>query len=379
LASAYERVGDVLGYPYGANLGDSSGALRSYRKALAIREPLVRATANGRAQDVQLQRDLAGNYIRVAQVQESTGNFPVALEALGKALAIVQKVAEGSTDPVLADQYAGTFYFTAIVQGKMGDSEAALEDYQRAASIREPAMQANPGNFALRTHLAADYSGMADCSAEKHDLHEAAEMQVKATAILEEVSAANPQNGALREYLGEALNRLATYRRGQGDPWAALETDRRANQIFRELVSADPKDVLAKTNFGFSNNGIALSLQALGKPDLALKVFRESIASFEEMSAVSASSNRYVRTGLAQTYSGLGDVYSSLANGKNISPSQQIEDWEKARTLCRKSLALWNDKTNRGELESGERDDAARVAQCIAGAEGHLKEAVGQP
>jgi len=210
LASAYERVGDVLGYPYGANLGDSAGALRSYRKALAIREPMIRVAANGSAQDLQLQRDLVGNYIRVAQVQETAGNFPAALEALGKALPFAQKVAEGSTDPVLADQYAGTYYFTAIVQSKMGDSGAALEDYQRAAAIREPALQANPGNFTLRTHLAADFSGIAACSAGKHDLHHATEMQVRATSILEEVSAAHPQNASLREYLGEALNRLAS-------------------------------------------------------------------------------------------------------------------------------------------------------------------------
>jgi len=380
LASAYERVGDVLGYPYGANLGDSVGALRSYRKALAIRESLVGAgakggsqsSAQGSAQDVQLQRDLGGNYIRVAQVQESTGNFAEALEALRKALPVVQRVDEGSTDPVLADQYAGTYYFTAIVQGRMGDSGAALEDYRRAAAIREPALQANPGNFTLRTHLAADYIGIGEYLAEKHDLRHATEMQVKATAILEDVSAARPQNASLREYLAEGLNRLATYRREQGDPSSALDTDRRAHQIFKELMVADPKDVLAKANFGFSNDGIALSLKALGKPDLAMKVFRESIASFEEMSAATASSNRYVRTGLAQSYSGMGDLYASLASDKNIPPSRQVEDWKEARTLCQKSLAVWNDKEKRGELESGERDEAAHVAQCVATAEAHL-------
>src|SRR5579863_7314823 len=123
LASAYERVGDVLGYPYGANLGDSAGALHSYRKALAIREhllrPNVKAGSQGSDLDIQLQRDLVGNYIRVAQVQESTGDFAGALDALRKALPLVQKIAEGSTDPVAADQYAGTYYFTAIVQSKM--------------------------------------------------------------------------------------------------------------------------------------------------------------------------------------------------------------------------------------------------------------------
>jgi tetratricopeptide (TPR) repeat protein len=376
LASAYERVGDVLGYPYGANLGDSAGALRSYRKALAIRESLVGASAarstQGSSQDVQFQLDLVGNYIRVAQVLETTGNFPEALEALGRALPLIQKIAEGSTDPVLADQYAGTYYFTAIVQGRMGDSGAALEDYQRAAAIRGPALQANPGNFTLRTHLAADYAGIAACSAERHDLSSGVEMQVKSTAILEDVSSAHPDNATLREYLGEALNRLATYRRDQGNPSAALETDRRAHQIFKELMVADPKDVLAKVNFGFSNNGIALCLKALGKSDLALQLFRESIASFEEMSAPTTSSSRYARTGLAQSYSGMGDLYASLASAKNISSSRQLEDWKEARTLCQKSLAVWNDKEKRGELESGERDEAAHVAQCVATAEVHL-------
>src|SRR5258708_6537362 len=80
LAAAYQRVGDVLGYPYAANLGDKPRALQSYRNALAIREPMIRVAANGSAQDLQLQRDLVGNYIRVAQVQETAGNFPAALE-----------------------------------------------------------------------------------------------------------------------------------------------------------------------------------------------------------------------------------------------------------------------------------------------------------
>jgi tetratricopeptide (TPR) repeat protein len=380
LASAYERVGDVLGYPYAANLGDSAGALRSYRKALAIREPLVRVSAKGgptggapgSAEDVQFQRDLVGTYIRVAQVQETNGNFVEALEALRKALPLVQKVDEGSTEPVLADQYAGTYYFTAIVQGKMGDSDAALEDYQHAAAIREPALQANPGNFTLRTHLAADYSGIADCSAEKHDLHHATEMQIKATAILEDVSAAHPQNATLREFLGEGLNRLATYRRHQDDPAAALEADRRSHQIFGELVAADPKDVLAKANFGFSDNGIAQALIAQGRPGAALSFFRESIASFEEMTATPASSNRYVRSGLAESYSGMGDLYTTLASSKHSLPSRRLEYWRDARSFCQKSQAVWNDKEKRGELESGEREESVTVAQCIARSEAQL-------
>ena len=41
LAAAYERVGDVRGQAYSANLGDLAGAMESYLKALRIREALV--------------------------------------------------------------------------------------------------------------------------------------------------------------------------------------------------------------------------------------------------------------------------------------------------------------------------------------------------
>src|SRR5438270_3604225 len=43
LAAAYERVGDVRGEVYGASIGDMTGALDSYQKALRIREALVAA------------------------------------------------------------------------------------------------------------------------------------------------------------------------------------------------------------------------------------------------------------------------------------------------------------------------------------------------
>lgn len=369
LATAYERVGDVLGYPYAANLGDKVGALSSYRKALAIREPLAAADAS----DTKLQRDLYETYIRLAQVLESNGNFAEALETLNKVLPKVQKLFAGSNDPSLADQYAGTYYFTAMIQGKTGDSTVALENYQRAAAIRDVALQAHPDNVPLRTHLAADYGGMASCSADKHDLSHAVQMQDKATALLEDLSHGHPENGTLREYLGESTNRLATYRLSQGDAAGALETYRKSHQIFGGLLAADPKDSLAKSNFGFSNSGIGASLMALGKPVAAIPIFRESVATFEEMSPRTIS-NRYPRTGLAQAYSSLGKAYATLANGQGISQDQKRRYWQESLSACQKSLALWNEKEKRNELESGEREEPVRVGQCVATSQARLRE-----
>ena len=367
LAAAYERVGDVLGYPYAANLGDKAGALESYRKALAIRESLAAAGSN----DTQLQRDLVGNYFRVADVLESAGNFPEALAAVRKAMAITQRISAGSHDPSQADQLAGSYYFTANLQVESGDPTAALENYQRAAAIREAALQANQQNLQLRTHLAADYAGVAKCLEQKGDLLRATPMQARAVAILEDTSKANPTNAVFREYLGEATNRFGSYRKEQGDATAALRAFRAAHEIFRTLRVADSKDSLAKSNFGFTDNGIAESLVTLGKPAAALAVFQEAVATFEDM-APATSGNRYIRSGLADSYAGLGKAYSALATVENTSENRRLEYWRKARSSCATSLGLWQDKTQRGELESSERDEARRLSQCVAQCDSHL-------
>lgn len=76
LAAAYEKVGHVQGDPYTANLGDTAGALASYRKALAIRASLAATSGNSE----ESQRDLANDYEWVGQALETLGDYRSALE-----------------------------------------------------------------------------------------------------------------------------------------------------------------------------------------------------------------------------------------------------------------------------------------------------------
>jgi eukaryotic-like serine/threonine-protein kinase len=361
LATAYERVGDVLGYTYFANLGDTAGALQSYRKALAIREPLAKANPD----DMPLQGELVRNYFRLANVLEANGDFSGALDAVRKALPITQRMAAGKNNPTITDQLAGSYYFTARLLGQTGDPAGALENYRRASSIREPLLQADRSNVPFNTHLAADFEGMANSMKQMGNLAQAIQMQTKAVETLEQISQVSANNATLREFLAEATNRLGTLRQDEGDPSAALEAHRKAHQMFLELLEADPKNSLAKSNFGFSDNGIADSLVALGKPASAMEFFREAMNTFEAMSP-STSSNRYRRSGLASAYSGMGDAYSSLATKPHTSGSEAREQWQAARSWYEKSEAVWTDKKNRGELDSDERADMEAVTKAIA-------------
>jgi len=366
LAAAYERVGDVMGYPYAANLGDAPGALESYRKALAIRQSLAPGST-----DAPFQRDLAGTYIRVSQVQESAGNFSDTLANLRKAQQIAAHLATTEKDTTDRDLYAGTYYFMGVTHAKTGDFASASDDYQHAASIVKSALESDPNNELLLTHLGAHYAGIAYCLAEQRNYSRAAEIQAQVVALLEERCKAHPEVTSLEEFLGEGVNQLGEYQR-HADVSAALATFNRSHKIFANLLSADAKNSLAKTNFAFSDLGVAQCLLELGRPALALETYRESVTTFEEMPS-EMNSNRYPRSGLATAYSGLADVYSALASQKNLSPSQARAYWQRAHSACEKSLFLWDEKEKRGELESVERDSAKRATACIADTEAKLR------
>jgi tetratricopeptide (TPR) repeat protein len=137
------------------------------------------------------------------------------------------------------------------------------------------------------------------------------------------------------------------------------------------LVAADPNDSLAKANFGFTDDGVGEALVKLGRPVAALDALREGTATFDSLSP-STSRNRYVRTGLANSYSGLGRAYIALANQKHISALDRRKRWHEARSFFEKALLLWIDKEKRAELESDERTEAQMAAGNIARCDAEL-------
>ena len=69
LAAAYDRVGDVQGNPGAANLGDIDGAIKSYRKAEAIRRTL----AAGAPDSLPARLDMATSTMRIGYADFARG------------------------------------------------------------------------------------------------------------------------------------------------------------------------------------------------------------------------------------------------------------------------------------------------------------------
>ena len=120
------------------------------------------------------------------------------------------------------------------------------------------------------------------------------------------------------------------------------------------------------------------SLVMSGQPDDAVPVLQAAVTSFQAMSPESAG-NRYVRTGLASAYAGLGEAYRTWAGDLNLSSAERQKKWHEARAWYEKSLSVWNDKLKRDELENDEREDVQMVGANLAKCDSALRGSIQRP
>ncbi len=358
LAAAYDRVGDLQGYWGAANLGKFPEAIRSYQKALAIRESLAAANPA----DTGIQTALLQSYFRLAFALPDAGDSPEALRDLEKALPIAQKLAAESKDPNYQDWLAGVHWQMANILRRSADFPKALEEYRQSTSIREP-VAANPSaNPTLRTHLAGDYNGLGQALWRTGNIDEAVKVSQKAERLLLELTQSNPSDATLLEYLGETYLNLPPILRQRGDLAQSLAYGEKAQQVFQGLVSRDPTNWLAAANLGSTEIEIADTLVQLNRAREAMPHVHRAMNIFESRE----HKTLYDLTEQARSYSTAGIAYEMLASREPW--PQRKEDLRKAVDWLQKSVDLWERDPRRGspDLNGGHEGDRARqeLAKC---------------
>ena len=359
LASAYDRVGDVLGYEGAANIGDFSGAIQLYNKALAIRESAAAVNPS----DVQIQSDLLNNYFHLCFALQSAGDYAHALSDLQRATPVAQKLASRNTDPKFQDWLAGVHWQAGNILSRSGDYARALQEYRISTSIREPLTRDPAVSEVIRTHLAGDYNGVGQMLWRTGETSRALEVSRKGMRILEELSSSNPNNATLREYLGESYSLLQPVLEAHGDLDDSLECGRKAHEIFRSLASSDPTNWLATANVGFTEIGIGDALVSKGRIREAMSYVRHAMNLFEARQ----HKTPYDIAGQAESYSTLAKAHEALADHES-SLLRKASHLREARTWLQKSVRTWQQDANHGSPDpmGGHEGDHAReeVAKC---------------
>jgi tetratricopeptide (TPR) repeat protein len=244
LAGAYERVGDVQGMPYSANLGDTAGALVSYRKALAIAEDV----RERQPEDVVTRRTIADLHDRMGWVEQRALHYRDALAHHE----IARRIRES-----LHDQLALARTWVAVGDSRyVGNIEPTLvrPSYENAVRILAGVQPtaANRRDLLTETGRVHQRLGGYFTGAFEHDPARALQHHHAAEKVLEERAALDPQDAVARRNLADQLVMTATLQNQIGDGAGALAGTTRALTVLRSLAAADPENVEAQHDLAFA-------------------------------------------------------------------------------------------------------------------------------
>lgn len=306
IARGYDRLGDVQGNPYYANLGDISGALTSYRKAYQIRSGLPDTSP------AFLYDRIMGN-VRLTQLTIPRAEYKAGVEYAKAALAFRMPEAAARSFEV-RDARANAWGILGDVYLRMGDYVATVEPYVRQLELRTELARDNPdqkaglrGISVANTKLADDYYRLGQSS--KAYTHILVALPIDKGLVDSDPTNMNLVRKLYVTYLllGSVLS--APTGRHLAKPEEVTGYYDSALALADRMVAVDPdnRQPLLDTSIACDNYGDWL--RTLKKPDAALIVYRKAASTVEHMNRLSpeAPGNRgmlievYERLGLALT------------------------------------------------------------------------------
>src|SRR5262249_43943524 len=149
LVEAYIRVGDVQGNPGGSNLGDTSGALASYQRALSISEDLSRRDPRS----IDDERLLVRSQEAVGTLLFISGDPAAAMPHYRDMARATADLASRLPKDAAVQQLLLTAYESlGDVSGhpgypSLGDAKAAAVAYRQARAAAEQLVADHPDNL----------------------------------------------------------------------------------------------------------------------------------------------------------------------------------------------------------------------------------------
>lgn len=312
LATSFQKVGEVQGRPSEANLGDTAGAMESYKKAHAIRESLVAADPRN-SED---RRMLALIYSRIAELLEETGEPQAAMQRYQESLAIRQELYSANPADRQSRRELATSYFEiGESQSALGDLNGALESRQKMLPIFESLADEEPSNAVARRNVSLTYKKLGATYARMGRFDEALEYYGKARERDEMALAADPANASRRMDLSFSISDYGWVLGRLGRNQEALASYRRALEIREALAAADPNDGRARSALSTTNARVGSLLSLTGDFAGSASHLNKAIAISEAIVA-SDPTNISERANLAVLYIGAGDALLLEAKAK---------------------------------------------------------------
>lgn len=290
IAAAYLRIGDLQGRPYAANLGDTTGALFSYQRALALLVPLAAANPS----DAGLQAQIANGYDASGRLLTRMLNYPGASDDLRKAISIRQRLAESNrTDANNLKMLAASWHALGNVLLYAQNPFGALGAFKRSRSIwrrldlnnaKDPTVQ--EGLVASDEAVGAVYEDAAqvlhETLGDEEDAGLAWRMALdryqEGLNAAQRLAAADPNNAKFRRMQADVGVYTARMLARTEDPQKALRTARASVAAFSRLSASDPESRESRLDLLEARFQLALILAQAGNFREAIPLYSSSLA-----------------------------------------------------------------------------------------------------
>ena len=343
LATAYEKVGDIQGNPYSANLGDTEGALASYRKAVAIREMVARTERS-----IQAQIELGRSYRGLGDVMEQKGDVAECLRSYRHSLSIFEQLAASTpADSAVRDELARANDTLGDGLGRTEEQAERRRVYEKALEIRQRFLADDPSDVKLQRGVAIGLMKIAGLPDTEKPA--AVDHMKRAIDMLEALSKADPQNARSRREVGYAYYQLGRILQDAGQPADALRNRQRALEIRQEFAAQDPQNRQARFDLAVAHGELADNYGNLNAPAEALEHGRKSLAILEELVAADPT-NAVYRRNLGLCFDYLASACAAAGRDERVPVPARIEQWKQARSWYERARDTFADLHSRGAL-----------------------------
>jgi tetratricopeptide (TPR) repeat protein len=279
LAGAFIRVGDVQGNPTRANVGDPSGAVASYQRAIALAE----AVRSGAPADLDAMRTLALAHRQRGDVLALTGGKDKALADAQTSADLYAQVAgrDGATledriDVGLASIKLGDLLGNPNFEN-LGRAGSANLAYGKALEAFRQLDRAAPTELRVRRLLGVTLERIGTMHEQAGQWTDAATAYQESFEIRRGLAERQPTHRDIQRDLGVAHEKIAYALSKQNNLAGAVAEQRQALAVFERLASADPTDANAARTMAISRENLGDAIRQSGGLTEALDLYRKAL------------------------------------------------------------------------------------------------------
>ena len=361
LATAYEKIGDIQGNPYSANIGDTDGALTSYNKAVQIREALDPAAAT-----TETQMELGRSYRALGDIMEQKGDIDRMLREYRRSLQIFTQLARREpANFAVQDELARAYETLADGLGRTANADAELlTNYHKSLAIREELLRQDSSSAKRKRAVAINLMKIGG-ALDPHQPEAIAALR-KGVATLESLAAVDPNNGRARREVGWGYKQLGTTQVAAEDYPGAVESLQKSLAIKEISAAADPQNAQASLDLASGHVDLAEALSATGDAAQAVEEARQGIAIVTALSAADPTNAIYSRN-LAIYEEKLGDAFARSGADAHAPTAQRTRAWSDARAAYEKAGRIFSNLRDLGTLPPADADQPQKFTTLTAG------------